>query len=544
MISKLNKGYQDSIFLTFILLSTLLPSFGAIDNNAIRWFALSLVSFTYLIYSIRSGQSRLVLSKNKILFISFVFFYLLLSVFISKNSIESIIVLYKIIILIVVFLISYNVFKKSDYSITICAVFSVSLFLESLVVLFQFFSSLEGLSGIASNPNISSFSILIKLPFIIYFIYQVKKKLNKFLLRLIEYLSIIGIIILGSRLGLFSLFIIYFFYFFWYKNHRLNQVFSIVVIFTFSFFINISQTVNNFDLSSLRIEKLNNDESANQRLNFYKKAIDLSFNKPFTGYGLGSWKYESLPYDDDNNNNDILVPYYTHNDFLQILFELGIIGLAAYLFLLIILFKKILFLEDKLRGILIIIFIVFVINSLLNFPIHRSQEIIPFILIASMIFSYSKKTNESKGKLSFYILICLITPIMGLSFLEHNSLKVQGKLISDYNLGTFSLTINDINDINYLIPNLSANGVPVSTYISRYYFENKQYNKSLSLLNFSSKANYKDIMTQELLLKNYIFLGKNKLALDLLKELISIYPNNSAYNQLYFSLISDLKLND
>ena len=544
MISKLNKGYQDSIFLTFILLSTLLPSFGAIDNNAIRWFALSLVSFTYLIYSIRSGQSRLVLSKNKILFISFVFFYLLLSVFISKNSIESIIVLYKIIILIVVFLISYNVFKKSDYSITICAVFSVSLFLESLVVLFQFFSSLEGLSGIASNPNISSSSILIKLPFIIYFIYQVKKKLNKFLLRLIEYLSIIGIIILGSRLGLFSLFIIYFFYFFWYKNHRLNQVFSIVVIFTFSFFINNSQTVNNFDLSSLRIEKLNNDESANQRLNFYKKAIDLSFNKPFTGYGLGSWKYESLPYDDDNNNNDILVPYYTHNDFLQILFELGIIGLAAYLFLLIILFKKILFLEDKLRGILIIIFIVFVINSLLNFPIHRSQEIIPFILIASMIFSYSKKTNESKGKLSFYILICLITPIMGLSFLEHNSLKVQGKLMSDYNLGTFSLTKNEINDINYLIPNLSANGVPVSTYISRYYFENKQYNKSLSLLNFSSKANYKDIMTQELLLKNYIFLGKNKLALDLLKELISIYPNNSAYNQLYFSLISDLKLND
>jgi O-antigen ligase len=544
MISKLNKGYQDSIFLTFILLSTLLPSFGAIDNNAIRWFALSLVSFTYLIYSIRSGQSRLVLSKNKILFISFVFFYLLLSVFISKNSIESIIVLYKIIILIVVFLISYNIFKKSDYSITICAVFSVSLFLESFVVLFQFFSSLEGLSGIASNPNISSFSILIKLPFIIYFIYQVKKKLNKFLLRLIEYLSIIGIIILGSRLGLFSLFIIYFFYFFWYKNHRLNQVFSIVVIFTFSFFINISQTVNNFDLSSLRIEKLNNDESANQRLNFYKKAIDLSFNKPFTGYGLGSWKYESLPYDDDNNNNDILVPYYTHNDFLQILFELGIIGLAAYLFFLIILFKKILFLEDKLRGILIIIFIVFVINSLLNFPIHRSQEIIPFILIASMIFSYSKKTNESKGKLSFYILICLITPILGLSFLEHNSLKVQGKLISDYNLGTFSLTINDINDINYLIPNLSANGVPVSTYISRYYFENKQYNKSLSLLNFSSKANYKDIMTQELLLKNYIFQGKNKLALDLLKELISIYPNNSAYNQLYFSLISDLKFND
>ena len=137
-----------------------------------------------------------------------------------------------------------------------------------------------------------------------------------------------------------------------------------------------------------------------------------------------------------------------------------------------------------------------------------------------MIFSYSKKANESKGKLSFYILVCLITPILGLSFLEHNSLKVQEKLISDYNLGSFSLTKNEIEDINYLIPNLSANGVPVSTYISRYYFENKQYNKSLSLLNFSSKANYKDIMTHELLLKNYIFLGKNKLALDLLKELM------------------------
>ena len=540
MILAQNKNIQDTLFLSLILLSTLMPRLGAVDNNAIRWFTVAIFSLSYLLNSIRLGRFKLVLHKNHILFTGLIFIYLLISVFIAKNNIEGIVAFYKIITLIVVYFISYDILKKNNSFITICIIFSISALIESLVILTQFITSFELITGVASNANISSSSLIIKLPFIIFLIQNVKNKSYKFLLKLIEFMSIIGIIILGSRLGIISLFMIYFLYVLWYKKNRVAQAFSIIIIIVVSFLINNSKTTNSEGLSSIRIEALATDESTNQRLNFYKKAIDLSFKKPLFGYGLGSWKYESLPYE-ENKDKALLIPYYTHNDFLQTFFELGFIGLLAYLIVLITLFKKIMYADAKFKGVLAIAFIMFLLNSLLNFPLHRSQEIIPFMIVVSMIFCLNNKENKRRYELSSYLLIFLIIPVLALSFLEHNSLKVQGKLFSDYNLGTFSLNKNEIDNINYYIPNLSANGVPISTYISRYYFENKEYDKSLSLLKLSSKANYKDLMTQELLLKNYIFLGQNNNAVDLSKNLMEAYPENSLYAELYFSLISEQK---
>ena len=208
------------------------------------------------------------------------------------------------------------------------------------------------------------------------------------------------------------------------------------------------------------------------------------------------------------------------------------------------LIKKIIRTDAQFKGVLIITFIIFLLNSLLNFPLHRSQEIIPFIIVVSFIFCSNNKGNEKRRGLSSLIIISAIIPVLVLSFLEHSSLKVQGRLFSDYNLNTYSFNKNEIDNINYFIPNLSANGVPISTYVSRYYFENKDYNRSLSLLKSSSKANYKDLMTQELLLKNYIFLGKNNLAVELSKNLMLTYPDKSLYSEIYFSLIAEQKLKD
>ena len=536
MILTQKKNIQDIFFLAFILLSTLIPRLGAIENNAIRWFTVSIFSLTYLFNLIRLGRFKLILLKDHIAFTGLLLVYLLLSVFISKNNIEGFVTLYKIITLIVVYFVSYDILRKNITFITICVIFSISVLIESLVILIQFFGSYEWIVGIASNPNISSSSLIFKLPFVIFLIQKEKNKSYKFLLKTIEILSIIGIIILGSRLGFLSLFIIYFLYFLFYKKNRLAQVFSIIIIIVVSFFINNTRSIND-KISYPRIENLAKDESTNQRLNFYKKALNLSFEKPLFGYGLGSWKYESLPYE-ESKNKDLLVPYYTHNDFLQIFFELGFIGLVAYLFILITLFKKIIHTDAQFKGVLLITFLMFLLNSLLNFPLHRSQEIIPFIIVVSMIFSLNNKGNEQRHELSSFIIIFAIIPVLVLSFLEHSSLKVQGKLFSDYNLNTYSFNKNEVDNINYFIPNLSANGVPISTYISRYYFENKEYDKSLTLLKSSLKSNYKDLMTQELLLKNYIFLGKNDDAVKLSRKLMATYPDNTLYAEIYFSLIS------
>ena len=65
---------------------------------------------------------------------------------------------------------------------------------------------------------------------------------------------------------------------------------------------------------------------------------------PLLGLGIGNWKFKSIEYD-GKNMMEYTVPFYAHNDFLQIGAEIGILGLAFYLLFIIrpflILIKKI-----------------------------------------------------------------------------------------------------------------------------------------------------------------------------------------------------------
>ena len=286
------------------------------------------------------------------------------------------------------------------------------------------------------------------------------------------------------------------------------------------------------------------DESLNQRLNFYEIAFDLFREKPLIGHGVGSWKYESIGYK-KSENNTVLIPYYTHNDFLQILVETGIIGLGIFsliiLYLLNCIFK--LLKRDKDISVFIILFIFFFLNSMINFPSHRSQEFVPFILCCSLIMSkveIEDKLNGSKPIVMF-ILGLLIIPSSVLTYKEHKSLIIQDLLLLDYSNNTYTLNTKNLDLIDYKYPNLAANTVPISSYLSRYYFQDENYTKSLELLEYAEKANKHDLITKELLLRNYLFLDYKESAFYSVKELIYLYPNNQTYGQLYFSLISDLK---
>ena len=128
-----------------------------------------------------------------------------------------------------------------------------------------------------------------------------------------------------------------------------------------------------------------------------------------------------------------------------------------------------------------------------------------------------------------------------MAYKEHKSLIIQDLLLLDYSNNTFTLNTKNIGQIDYKYPNLAANTVPISSYLSRYYFQEKNYNKSLELLKYAEKANNYDLITKELLLRNYLFLDYKESALNSARELIFLYPNNQTYGQLYFSLISDLR---
>ena len=535
------KMQAEKIFFSLVIISTLLPTFGAIDNNSIRWLFISLISASYII--------RLLLNKEKvhynsmlntILFI--VTLYIGFSILNADNINEGIISAYKILITISVFFLSIIAFKKIESPVLFLAqLLSFFLLIESLYLIIDYNISRSFIKGIAQNPNISSSSILFKLIFFLYLKNNFDYSKFKFLIWIIEITAIISIIILQSRLGLFSLIFIYFSIFMTQRLVRKKIIFSFLIILTS--FIYFSNTTN----SNILSYNFSEDESSIQRIEFYNTAIDLIKQKPLFGFGLGSWKYESLSYN-SLKNETILVPYYTHNDFLQTFVEMGILGFIIYLSF----FFKIgfeIFKKFKLDSFYFysgIILVVFFGNTMLNFPVHRSQEIIPFMIFSALILSISniKLVWNKKNPFFIYFLLILLIPSSAIAYQEHKSLIIQGQLLSDYEKGYYSIKRNTLDKINFKLPNLSANTAPISSYLSRYYFELGDKDKAQELLEYSVLANKNDLLTKELMLRNYIFLNRDEEAFEIAKELIFLYPNNETYGNFYFLYISKLKKYD
>ena len=535
------KIQAEKIFFSMLILSTLLPTFGAIDNNSIRWLFISLVSSSYIL--------RLLLNKEKvhynsiintILFI--VILYIGFSILNADNINEGIISAYKILITISVFFLSIIAFKKIESPVLFLAqLLSFFLLIESLYLIIDYNISRSFIKGIAQNPNISSSSILFKLIFFLYLKNNCDYSKFKFLIWIIEIIAIISIIILQSRLGLLSIIFIYFSIFMTQRLIRKKTIFSFLIILTS--FIYFSNTTN----SNILSYNFSEDESSIQRIEFYNTAIDLIKQKPLFGFGLGSWKYESLSYSSLKNER-ILVPYYTHNDFLQIFVEMGILGFVIYLSFFIKIgfeiFKK--FKLDSFYFYSGIVLVVFFGNTMLNFPVHRSQEIIPFMIFSALILSISniKLVWNKKNPFFIYFLLILLIPSSAIAYQEHKSLIIQGQLLSDYEKGYYSIKRNTLDKINFKLPNLSANTAPISSYLSRYYFELGDKDKAQELLEYSVLANKNDLLTKELMLRNYIFLNRDEEAFKIAEELIFLYPNNETYGNFYFLYISKLKKYD
>ncbi|MDC6462022.1 O-antigen ligase family protein, partial [Flavobacteriaceae bacterium] len=318
---------------------------------------------------------------------------------------------------------------------------------------------------------------------------------------------------------------------------------SLLISSLFFLYFNTNDFHNKIE-KTYSFQNLGDDDSTNQRLSFYQTSISLFNENPLYGNGLGSWKYKSLQNDNAENKN-ILVPYYTHNDFLQTLMETGLIGLLIYLIFFLLLIRNILsFKNHKAFTPMILVLVIVIYNSLINFPIHRSQEYIPFIMICSFIFSRREFTKKNKKSNLLTIILILLIPSVVIANYEYRSLKVQKILMNDYANNTFSLDIKEIEKIDYKLPNLSSNSVPVSTYLSRYYFNETLFNESIKLLNYSLVANKYDLMTQELLLKNYIFTNKTNKAFDLVKSLLNKYPNNKNYSELFQAISRELEIKD
>ena len=544
-ILKQNKKYSfEKIYLLFVSLSTLLPGFGAIDNNPIRWMSLGAIAILFILYNNFISQDKVKINFGKSVIVILSGIYLVFNSLFAENLNESIISLYKLVIIVSVFYTCFIAVRKiDDPLIFICQIFSISIFLESTFTLIDFISINDSFTGISQNRNISSSSIVFKLIFLIYLIHNSKLFSTKLVLKILEVIALFSIILLQSRLGLISVLTIYLLYFILMKPLRKNIYISLLISSLFFLYFNSNDFQNKIE-KTYSFQNLGDDDSTIQRLSFYQKSISLFNQNPLFGNGLGSWKYKSLQ-NDNTENEKILVPYYTHNDFLQTLMETGLIGLLIYIIFFLLLIRNILsFRNHKAFAPMIIVLVIVIYNSLINFPVHRTQEYIPFIICCSFIFSKRVFTKKDKKSNLLTIMLILLIPSIIIAKNEYSSLKIQGVLLNDYTNNTFSLDLKQVEKIGYKLPNLASNAVPISTYLSRYYFNEKRFYESIKLLNYSLSINKYDVMTKELQLKNYIFTNQNNKAYELVKDLLNKYPNNKNYTQIFQAISRNLEIKD
>ena len=584
--------YKGLIFLYLFIPFT--PNFGSSDRHATQFLALAIlniVSFGYLIFSkdlFNIKWNKFVLSTTFILGLSFITLSGFSTIY-AINKPEAILTSFHQLSLITAILVlAILLFKIENRIKFITDLMCISLILETYFIIKPFLEvySLEGLvgrnnkfRGIGANINISAFSLIYKLPFLLYR-YALSK--NSFLNHLIY--SFIGFSVIssiytilatrGAMVASIALLIILAFYSFYFLIKSKSKFFlkplfllsfSIILSIGFNFLFSDSNDIQNFG-NRLNSMDVKNDQSSKQRLRYYKGAIDIISKNPFLGIGKGSYKLLSIK-QDSKDMFGYTVPYHAHNDFLEITAELGIIGSLLYygIFILIVLFlfSKIFYnnKHDNFKFFfctLLLTLSMYFIDSSINFPFARPINHIVYIFILSLglIYAYELDKNSKLWKMNFFlltisnlnkkrfskflILVSIILLPFGLyfSYKYYKAYTDAAYLIAEYNEKIFDRPIEVIEKIQYTFPSLMPSTLPIADVLGMHYKSYGMEDKALELLHKGRKANpYLGSSEAQI---SSIYFNQNKIdsAIYYGKQSFEKLPRNPIHFAFYVSALS------
>ena len=400
------------------------PYFEAVDQVGPQWVLLTIFNITALfsfLFLKDSPINEIFNAFKKPIVIALVLFAFwgLLSYTYSINPNEVIVKSSQWFNVIISIPLIYLLIKKAEINFyTISLIISFFLFVEVFVSMSQYieiislrnynFSLASMIKGVTGNKNITSASIAVKAPFLIYAFWKTRNKFFSFILIGLLTVTYFNLILLSSRSIYVSIISINLILIIFYliklflkskininRNNLLSVLGAFLISICFSF---ISLGRDNSALITKRIQTINtSDESTQQRIRYYLHAIDHVKNNPILGVGMGNWKIKSVDYD-SKNMDSYIVPYHVHNDFLEITTELGIIGLCLFLFPFIyiaVIFFKNFNARSSLEFLIISMsLLIYFIDSNLNFPHARVINQLSFVLIIStFLITHERKEN-------------------------------------------------------------------------------------------------------------------------------------------------------
>ncbi|MBG6111312.1 O-antigen ligase/Tfp pilus assembly protein PilF [Flavobacterium sp. CG_9.10] len=564
-------NYFDLITLFFIigfLIIDFLPQFRSIEIIAPQYLYLSILNisigvFIYYNPAILTQNLISIYKKSHIVKACLLFIVFSgVSLFAARNLSLGIVNLIRIVIVFCT-LINLSILLNNRlhliYKITF--LIGISIFIQSFQAFYDFvqFSktdsilhALANLKGNTGNINIFSASLSIKIPFLLIGIVHFTKW-KKWFLVFVLLLATVLIFLTGSRAAFLSLFFeTLIFILLYLKINPLNKINILTVsyiivpliisFFTANLIFEKGKGTGRYESVSSRVTQVGNvkDASIHERLLYWNNALKMIKNKPLLGIGLGNWQIESIPYE-RKTNNDHTISANTHNDFLEITAETGILNGLLYLYIFIIAFclnLKIFFKSEN-RELTIIailstlLLLSYGIDATFNFPMYRPtmQLWFSFFLALSIINTSSSeeflKSYSATRTSTFIIIISLFT--LYFSFKTFKAYQLENDIKANFQTNKFTLRADEIAHNLPQYPNVFSTSEPFATYAGKYYIEEKNYKQASKYLNIGNKIN--PYLGRTELYKHLIATGegRNDSAYFYAKKALDIRPRNRDY---------------
>jgi len=555
------------IFILLFSIVQFVPNFGAIDKSATQFFYLAIIAMLSSLFLYRN----MLFSDGKIIYkhdILLAFFSLSILVLLSNlwsfNPVEGLINFFEL--LLIIFCI-YNLthhFKAISIKFKdLSQLFIFILFFDVLNIFLSFLSiyNFENpptrndlFMGFSSNLNIAGFSLLFRLPFVLFFLITSKSLFKKAIYFLFFGITLFCIILTGSRGAILS-FILLFICFFGY-NFLLNleKRKLLVLLSVFCLFIFGTQTILYQNgktvvdrVATLTPTEIKNDSSTNERLTWYNAAFEGIKEKPLFGHGIGNWKIVGNKYV-SNKIEQYIVPKYVHNDFIEAFVELGVFGGLLFLSIFALILSTLYKIKGNLKGkhveLSLILFSIFayVLDSNLNFPYQRPIALINLSLVVSYIISLDDHKQVSRKNTTLIIVLCFI----GLFSILVSTYKVYNGFVDEVEFvdrisnrkGFNNTSLARINMLNYTYPNISYTTIPLVTYKGLFNWNSGNIDEAKRLLKKGNTINPYLYVAESNLASIFLEEGKIDSAYYFAKKAFNGLPNNQRHANIYQSTIA------
>lgn len=557
------------LFTLLYLLVHFIPDLGGADVMGAQWLyssVLDLVVLGYILFnkSTYSEAIRAIYSYKFSLLFSALVIWAIGSYFYALNPTETLVTLARLITTYIIFINVSILFYKQDIE----KVFNIVAYIVGFILLYDaiyvistfnnnvktnFDPSIGSITGNHGNKNVMAASLLIKFPFVIWIIVR-SKIIVRFLCSFILLLGTIALFLLSTRstfVGLAIIIIIFSVTTIYFRDKKdikesLGRILFFILPVVLAFFISnliIANATDTAEESMLngavtaRIQsiKLENNASSG-RLHLWEGAFDYATKHPLMGAGYGNWKLASIPYEKEFTN-DLFVPYHSHNDFLEMFADLGIVGGICFglMFLLFPIYAFTVWRNKDAKAFHLTATISFMavtcyaVDAFLNFPAERTAMQTMLAISAALVWiplgHLKSIPNHSKKpwvpNLYLFIAFVLMIPSIYIAKITYDSLKVQKYVMGEIDADP-KMDLNEVKEGLPSIPNLSTSTLPIPALIARYEFRDKHYDEALRLLRESDDINpslhYNDFI------RTAVFAAQQKF------DSVSYYAKRAFYN--------------